>query len=103
MRSMYFHLRAWAAAAFVGLVPLGGAIANPDDIAWEQARAEGTVEAYQRYLDAFPVGRHSSDAFALIIGMTALPGQAIEPGAGVVIEPGAGPLGEGDALEADPY
>ncbi len=40
---------------------------DPDDTAWATARDAGTVEACQRYLEEFPVGRHMEEAFRCVI------------------------------------
>jgi hypothetical protein len=36
---------------------------DSDDATWEAARRENTVEAWQGYLEQFPVGRHVEEAF----------------------------------------
>jgi hypothetical protein len=41
--------------------------ADADDAAWAAAQGTGTAEAYQRYLDQFPVGRHADKAFRRLI------------------------------------
>lgn len=38
-----------------------------DDAAWERAKAEGNLEAYQRYLSEFPLGAHAAEAFQRIV------------------------------------
>ena len=52
-----------------------------EDRLWMEARAQDTPDAYQRYLEAFPVGRFASEAFRRII----------EEGDATAPEPGAGP------------
>ncbi len=37
--------------------------AEADDAAWREAQAVDTVDAYDAYLDAFPLGRHTREAF----------------------------------------
>lgn len=40
---------------------------NADDAAWAAARSADTAEAYQRYLEEFPVGRHAEEAFRSLV------------------------------------
>lgn len=61
-------LRAFLVA---GLAGSGAAEAqqpsNADDAAWAAARRADTAEAYQRYLEEFPVGRHAEQAFRALV------------------------------------
>ena len=40
---------------------------------WNAARGTGTPDAYQRYLEVYPLGRYSGDAFRCIIELTVAP------------------------------
>ena len=40
---------------------------SADDAAWAAAAEADTPEAYQRYLEEFPAGRHVEEAFRLLI------------------------------------
>lgn len=40
---------------------------DPEEQAWQAARARGTSDAFQAYLDSFPTGRHASEAFAAVV------------------------------------
>jgi peptidoglycan hydrolase-like protein with peptidoglycan-binding domain len=40
-----------------------------DDAAWQEAQEEDTPEAYRRYLEAFPDGRHAEDARARLAAL----------------------------------
>jgi len=40
---------------------------DPEEQLWNQALERGTVEAFQRYLEEYPVGRHASEAFRYIV------------------------------------
>jgi len=40
---------------------------DADDAAWAAAQSADTADAYQRYLDQFPVGRHADEAFRSLI------------------------------------
>ena len=40
---------------------------SADDAAWATAVEADTPEAYQGYLEEFPVGRHAEQAFRLVI------------------------------------
>ena len=68
-------LRALLIAALAGSA--GGAQAqNTGDreaAEWNAARGTGTADAYQRYLERFPLGRYSADAFRCIIELTVDP------------------------------
>lgn len=44
---------------------------------WNAAREAGTVEAYQRYLELYPVGAYAGEAFRAIIELS------IDPALGV--------------------
>ncbi len=49
---------------------------------WNSAQGIGTVTAYQRYLEQYPLGRHAGEAFRHIVELTIDPDAAIAPGAG---------------------
>jgi hypothetical protein len=67
----------WIAAFYAGLRALAlAALANSaqaqtpadaDDRAWTSAQELGTAQAYQQYLEQFPVGRHTEEAFRNLI------------------------------------
>lgn len=67
----------WIAAVYAGLrtfalaMLAGSAHAqtpgDADDQAWRQAEQIGTADAYQRYLEEYPVGRHVEDAFRSLV------------------------------------
>jgi hypothetical protein len=59
-------LRAFAVAAIAGSAQ-AQAPADADDRAWSNAEERGTAEAYQQYLEQFPVGRHVEDAFRSLV------------------------------------
>jgi hypothetical protein len=83
------RLRALTAASLIGILP-GVRVATAqdgDDAAWREAQALGTSEAFQGYLDAYPIGRHADTAFACIVAEAR---GADAPFCG--IEPAAGPL-----------
>ena len=74
MRGLQHRLKtlfAVATALWVGLSPTSRSRAqDPDDLAGSSARAAGTVEAFQSYLDSFPTGRHSDAAFGGIVAIS---------------------------------
>jgi hypothetical protein len=85
------------------LAMLGGAAAGAqtaapadDEAAWQQARAAGSPEAYQRYLELHPVGAYAGEAFRSIIELTV----AAAPGAVPARESGAAAA---RSLAADMY
>lgn len=58
---------------------------DPDTAAWKRARQENSVEAYQRYLELYPLGAHSAEAFQALVELLATgdlepPGDAAVPG-----------------------
>lgn len=81
------RLRALTAASLIGLLP-GVRMASAqdgDDAAWRQAQSLGTSDAFQGYLDAYPIGRHADAAFACIVAEATGADAAfcgIEPAAG---------------------
>jgi hypothetical protein len=42
-------------------------LADQEEADWDQIRREGTAEAFQRYLEHYPIGRHASEAFGCTI------------------------------------
>jgi hypothetical protein len=68
LATVLFGLRALAITALAGS-PMGHAQESPsgDDAAWAAAIEAGTAEACQRYLGAFPTGRHAEEAFQCLI------------------------------------
>ena len=85
------RLRALTAASLIGLLP-GVRMATAqdgDDAAWREAQSLGTSDAFQGYLDAYPIGRHADTAFACIVA------EARGADAGFCgIQPAAGPVQE---------
>lgn len=96
VKAMLLSLRALIVAYVAG--GMGDAEAQPadrQDVVWREALSQGTVEAFQRYLEEFPVGRHAGDAFRYIV-------EGSIGGAGEIHGPvGAGPLTRG--VVADIY
>jgi len=64
--AFYASLRAFAVAAIAGSAQ-AQVPADADEQAWEDARDRGTADAYQQYLEQFPVGRHTEQAFRSLI------------------------------------
>jgi hypothetical protein len=60
--AFYASLRALTLAAFAGSAQ-AQTPADADEQAWSRAEQMGTAQAYQQYLERFPVGRHVEDAF----------------------------------------
>lgn len=94
-------LRALLIAALAGS-PAGAQAQGPADretAAWDAARGEDTVDAYQRYLELFPLGRHSGEAFRCIVELT------VDPDADSIcsLAPGAGPPTSSRGLGVDMY
>jgi hypothetical protein len=56
---------------------------------WNAARGAGTPQAYQRYLELYPLGRYSGAAFRCMIELTVDPDVV----SSCVTAPGAGPGG----------
>jgi hypothetical protein len=68
LAAVLLGLRALAITALVGS-PVGHAQQSPsaDDEAWAAASEAGTAEACQGYLEAFPTGQHTEEAFRCVI------------------------------------
>ena len=73
LRALCASLRALTIAALTSAT-LGSAHAqqpaDPETAAWNRAREENTLEAYQRYLELYPLGVHSTEAFQAIVELT---------------------------------
>jgi hypothetical protein len=54
-------------AATIGGVGGHAQAQDPDAEAWRRAEQAGTADAYQEYLDAFPVGRFMAEAYLRLI------------------------------------
>lgn len=81
---LYATLRALLVAALAGGATLAEAQTDREAAAWEAARAANTVEAYQRYLELYPLGEHAGHAFRQIIELSELeetPPSTIAPAA----------------------
>lgn len=64
-----WYARAWAfVMASLATLPAAQAqTGDPDLDAWQAARRDGSYEAYQRYLEAYPVGQYADEAFRMMI------------------------------------
>lgn len=105
LTAFYSGLRALMIAALAG-GPTSVQAQSPGDreaAEWNAARGVGTVDAYQRYLELYPVGRYSGEAFRCIVELTvdpeALTSCAIDPAAG----PESGPSVSTRRLAVDMY
>lgn len=70
LSALYASLRALAISALASIAVSSAhaqAPADPDTAAWNRARQEHTVEAYQRYLELYPLGAHSAEAFQAMV------------------------------------
>lgn len=65
--AVFASLRALAIAAMAGSLAQAQQPTDPDDSAWTSAQQAGTAEAFQHYLEQFPVGRHVEEAFRLLV------------------------------------
>lgn len=67
-----WYARAWAfvMASLTSLPVAEAQTDDPDYEAWQSARRDGSFQAYQRYLEEFPVGRYAGEAFRLMIEET---------------------------------
>lgn len=65
LRWVYASMRTALVATFAA----GGAAAQVDqeEADWRAALEDGTPEAFQRYLELHPVGRHASEAFSCTV------------------------------------
>ena len=69
MARFWRRLGVLTAASVIGLAPgiRGSMGQGPEDAAWREAQSVGTPEAFQGYLDQFPLGRYADQAFASIV------------------------------------
>lgn len=89
LRTLFATLRTLlvASAASGALLPAADLAAqeqDPEERLWNETLEEGTPDAYQDYLEAYPFGRHAQEAFELML-VTALGSRSIE-----AIEPAEG-------------
>jgi hypothetical protein len=72
-------LRALVIAALAGSPASAQAPGRADREAteWSAARGAGTVEAFQHYLELYPLGRYSGEAFRYIVELTIDPNATV--------------------------
>jgi len=75
---LYARLAALFLATVAGAPPALSQNTDADGAAWQDAQQEGTLAALQGYLETFPTGRHSEEAFRQIVEQSLQE----EPGAG---------------------
>lgn len=64
--AVYASLRALALAALASSAQ-AQTPGDADDQAWSRAEQVGTAQAYQQYLEEFPIGRHVEEAFRSLV------------------------------------
>jgi hypothetical protein len=81
VNSFWATLRALLVAALAGSASPAPAQAPGDSeaAAWEAAQSADTIEAYQRYLEIYPLGPHAAEAFRSIVELST---ETEEPGGG---------------------
>jgi hypothetical protein len=70
LRTLGATLRALALAALASVAATDAtaqAPADSDTAAWNRARQENTIEGYQRYLELYPLGAYSAEAFQALV------------------------------------
>ena len=68
LATLIISLRALVIAAVAGAPAAHGQrVPGSDEAAWAAAVEADTAEAYQQYLEDFPVGRYAEDAFRALI------------------------------------
>lgn len=97
LRRFYGSLRALLALGVAHCVATPGAAQTPDPetLAFERALREGTPEAFQSYLDSYPLGRFATEAFRELVARSL--------GSRTTPEPAAGPAGGGAGRARDLY
>jgi hypothetical protein len=72
VNSFWATLRALLVAALASSASPAPAQAPGDSeaAAWEAAQSAGTIEAYQRYLEIYPLGPHAAEAFRSIVELS---------------------------------
>jgi hypothetical protein len=102
LATLYAGLRALMIAALAGSPASAQAPVGTDreTAEWNAARGACTVEAFQHYLELYPLGRYSGEAFRSIIELTVDPDAAVAcPEAG----PEGGPSVSTRGLAVDMY
>lgn len=64
---LYVRLAALFLATVAGAPLALSQDTDPDSAAWEDALQDGSLDALQGYLEVFPNGKHSEEAFRQII------------------------------------
>lgn len=64
---LYVRLAALFLATAAGAPLALGQATDPDGAAWQDALQDGSLDALQGYLEVFPNGQHSEEAFRQII------------------------------------
>ena len=79
LATLYAGLRALMIAALAGSPASAQSPGGTDREAaeWNAARGAGTVAAFQHYLELYPLGRYSGEAFRYIIELTIDPDAAV--------------------------
>lgn len=93
MNSFYKHLSVILASLLAsGANVTVRAEGDPDEVDWISARADGTIEAFERYMVRHPLGKHTDEAFYFVTVLALSSDRDLSR-----IEPGAGPstLNEG--------
>lgn len=75
---LYARLTALLLATVAGTSPALSQSTDSDSAAWQDAQQEGTLGALQGYLETYPSGKHSEEAFRQIVEQSLQE----EPGAG---------------------
>lgn len=99
LKTLYSSVRALLVAYVAGGAMSVEAQTDQETTLWYQSRSAGTVEAYQRYLDEYPVGRYASDAFRGIVENSIAASRGGSDGGGTGAAAGAAGLG----IAADLY
>ena len=98
MKRFVIRTTALLSALVAGIVgSTARAQGDADEVDWLSARADGTVDAFERYLARHPFGKHADQAFYFVTVLSLDRERNFER-----IEPGAGPqtLSESGALSA---
>lgn len=98
MKRLYFRIKVILALTVAAAMDNAAlAQADPEEVDWITARADGTIDAFERYLVRHPFGKYADEAFYFVTVLAMDVERDLSR-----IEPGAGPntLSEGGGLAA---
>lgn len=90
LRLVYHSARAFLISALAMGAPSAQEFdfADQEEADWNRSLREGSADAFQRYLEAYPTGKHAEEAFGCLIGGALCEGSRVRDSAqeGILID-----------------